>query len=221
MKSIIMSGESVCGILDGSKTQTRRVLKPQPEFIQCSSRWVWNLPKRCRKKGCCTKVYTASREWHEYAPKDAFPFQVGDLLRVKETWGCPESDHPKCENGRKPQDGDRLVYKSNPADDYQWSRCDLGVWSGWRSPMFMPSWASRITLEVVSVKVELLQDISEADALAEGCEPDHEIICGVSHQTISAKQNYAGLWDQINAKRGCSWESNPWVIALEFRQVIK
>jgi hypothetical protein len=72
----------------------------------------------------------------------------------------------------------------------------------------MPRWASRITLEIVAVRVERLQDISEADAKAEGCE--------AVRLGRTAKSNYCILWESINSPG--SWEKNPWVWVIEFKK---
>lgn len=79
----------------------------------------------------------------------------------------------------------------------------------------MPRWASRINLLIKSVRVERLQKISEADAKAEGVTAWHDTING----TVYAPE-FKALWDTINAKRGHSWASNPWVFVIEF-EVIK
>lgn len=106
----------------------------------------------------------------------------------------------------------------------------------WLSPLYMPHWASRITLEVVSVRVERLQEITEADARAEGLDwvspqpfgerwddDDREDPREVGYAVVGessgfARDNFRRLWDQINGKRA-PWESNPWVWRVEFRMV--
>jgi hypothetical protein len=75
----------------------------------------------------------------------------------------------------------------------------------WRPSIFMPRVASRILLELTGVRVERVQDISEADARAEG---------------VGSAAGYAALWDSLNAKRGYAWAANPWVWVLEFRRVV-
>ncbi len=92
----------------------------------------------------------------------------------------------------------------------------------WRPSIFMPRWASRITLEIVSTRLERLQDISDADCLAEGVEGIHsnfdfESIDPWEFSSVS-KYEYAGIWDKINGKKsGCSWASNPWVQVVEYK----
>ncbi|ANB72680.1 hypothetical protein AYM40_10085 [Paraburkholderia phytofirmans OLGA172] len=80
---------------------------------------------------------------------------------------------------------------------------------GWTPSIHMPRWGSRITLEVLVVRVERLQEISEADAIAEGCE---------SGPTFTGCGNYVRLWDSPNAARGYRWDVNPWVWVIGFRR---
>ena len=91
----------------------------------------------------------------------------------------------------------------------------------WRSPIHMPRWASRLTLELTAVRVQRLQEISEADAIAEGvlpC-PDEPMYADEPHERYLPPQfRFGDLWDSINAKRA-PWSSNPWVFALTFRKV--
>lgn len=87
------------------------------------------------------------------------------------------------------------------------------AWRSWTLPSrFMPRWASRITLEIVSVRVERVNEISELDC---------EIELGVEPYSLGgqAYEKFGALWDLINAKRGHSWKSNPWVWVIEFRRV--
>ena len=108
-------------------------------------------------------------------------------------------------------DHDAAVYRAG------WDRSNGGF--RWRPSIHMPRWASRITLEIVSVRAERLQDISEADALAEGVEIDES-----GHATRAdgiavggARTAYAELWESINGPG--SWAANPWVWVVEFRRV--
>lgn len=90
----------------------------------------------------------------------------------------------------------------------------------WRPSIHMPRWASRITLEITGVRVERLQEISEADARAEGAPPGHPSIDRVSREFGFAdfpRSWYGQMWEQING-RG-SWAANPWVWVLEFRKL--
>jgi hypothetical protein len=141
----------------------------------------------------------------------ACPYGVpGDRLWVKETYGS------LLEDSRT--DSECIVYRAD-------EEIDGMVWS---PSMFMPRRYSRLTLTIKSVRVERVQDISEADAKAEGIsvlplqdESDpsawYQSEPGV-HQGRSARASYAMLWDSINAKRGYSWESNPWAWVIEFER---
>jgi hypothetical protein len=96
-----------------------------------------------------------------------------------------------------------------------------GDWGKPKPGMHMPQWASRILLEITEVRVERLQDISEADAKAEGCDP-WEDLAGVPGVTVGDRlQNYRlayrHLWDQINGAG--AWDANPWVWAVSFRRI--
>jgi len=86
----------------------------------------------------------------------------------------------------------------------------------WRSPIFMPRWASRLTLEITGVKVERVQDISSRDAWNEGA------TCSCTSPVPQCAGNidaFRNIWDSINAKRGYGWDANPWVWVVEFRQI--
>ena len=120
----------------------------------------------------------------------------GDRLYVRETWAAPHAyDHlpPRL----IPQDA-RIHYAATE---------DRGGLL-WRPSIHMPRWASRITLEVTGVRVERLQDISEADAIAEGVYTD---------PACPAYDAYAQLWDEINGLG--SWEANPWVWVVGFHRI--
>ena len=92
--------------------------------------------------------------------------------------------------------------------------------AGWKPSIHMPRWASRITLEITGVRVERLQDISEADAIAEGCRPVRpEIVLDglVARTGRSAVDEYRQLWQSIHGPE--SWAANPWVWVTEFKVI--
>lgn len=108
--------------------------------------------------------------------------------------------------------------------DHEAGERNMPPFSLWRSPLHMPRWASRITLTVTDVRVQRLQEISEADAIAEGTscwvcggqvDGTSEHDCQCFHTKVAAIPSYQVLWDSLNAKRA-PWASNPWVIALTF-----
>lgn len=131
---------------------------------------------------------------------------VGSRLWVRETW---HTDEPDLERARAKHEDlmpciPVIYYRADPVNSNAGCR--------WRPSIFMPRWASRITMEVVDVRVEKLQDISDASAMREGCY--HGI------PTDGGGVSYVGeffqLWDSINAKRGFPAASNPYVWAIRF-----
>ena len=207
-RPILFSVEMVRAILEGRKTMTRRVIKPQPtDFVMLEDNKLWNAIKM---RG------TAQ-------PKPCKYGQPGDRLWVRETWipdppqdetwdFCLYTDGKIHNLGVIPKrfrNKDYAIYKST------WDGPQLN----WISPIYMPRWASRITLEIVGVKIEQLQDISREDCLAEGM-PQYTFSMGaISDNPPDFRWKFIELWDSINAKRGYSWESNPWVWAIEFKKV--
>ena len=187
-RPMLFSAAMVRAILRGRKNQTRRVVKPQP--IQRMG--VWGGP------------YLASAD----GKQQNCPYGVpGNRLWVKERWRWVDMDG-----------GDHvaLEFMSDLLHDpIHWVACPDG-WpeahakqqDKWRPSIYMPRWASRITLEVTEVRVQRLQDISEEDAQAEGVETD-----GVCKSWI---RPFSLLWNSINAKRGFGWDKNPWEFAISF-----
>lgn len=199
-RPILFSGPMVRALLDGSKTQTRRVCKPQPI---ADARFVGghHLPATKRNPG---------REISVEAPyvHIACPYgQRGDRLWVRESFAHMYRDNAQPEK-RAPEDVAYMADNLTP-DPY--------VYGSWKPSIHMPRWASRITLEITSVRVERLQDISADDARAEGC-PDRPIP-GAEQASVDllAKLWYHDLWEQINGPD--SWAANPWVWAIEFRRL--
>jgi len=232
MKSrpILFSAPMVRAILDGTKTQTRRIAK-----LTDSGR---------------VKEPGGSRNWHPEDPNAslASPYgQPGSLLWVKETWAAQDRKLRTAKPTEIPEH-ERINYAADFTAD------DMDGLGPWRPSIFMRRWMSRIALEIVSVRVERVQDISEADAVAEGCTPTYShagydittdrvncfIVEGfvggipkagdewqgmkVEHvqphparQIGTARDEYRRLWNDINGRY--SWAENPWVWVVKFRRV--
>lgn len=185
-RPIIMSADSVRAILDGRKSQTRRAVRQFPTWghVQELSDGTWEHSEG----GFDHNVLSA------HCPYG----QPGDRLWVREVaaWN-PELREP----------GD-IWYRA----DLKWDTPSSGYYpdnKSWRSPIHMPRWASRLTLEIVGVRVERLQDISERDVAAE---------LGLSRMTRDYKRpRFVDAWDSLNGKRpGCAWSDNPWAWRIEF-----
>lgn len=221
-RPIIFGADSVRAILGGLKTQTRRVVTRANSYFDGStaSASVWgdldfgdaffdHGPSPAGNPGPYLKV--ASPKWqsrHRIYPR----WQPGDRLWCKETW-------------HRDQSGGCFGYYADfdaPSD----SGFASNVGGGKVSPLFMPRWASRITLEITRVRVERLQEITEDDAQAEGCELDTEP-CDHTRQYCedigcmgqTSRSTFCGNWERLNAKRGFRWETNPWVWVVEFKRV--
>jgi hypothetical protein len=192
-KPILFNGEMVRAILDGRKTQTRRVIKPQPT----------GFPKHLTE-GTTLSFTLKKKKWEcPYAKR------IDDRLWVRETWASHEyMDDTRPSDFTKSAQMLPLWYRANN----QMHNVNQGKW---RPSIFMPRWASRITLHITDVRVERVQDISEEDAIAEGVLKAG----GASLSLYAARHHFSQLWDRINAKRGYGWDINPWVWVVEFRLV--
>lgn len=193
-RPILFSALMVRAILARTKTQTRRIVKPQPHWLDaehgklCSAGWAWRGPAdvpRLRHFSEASSFANALRGFCPYG-------QPGSRLWVRETWHTI--------------DGERAFYRADYKHDPEGDR-EHGI--TWRPSIHMPRWASRITLEVTAVRVERLQDISEADARAEGITPL------ANHPSDVAA--YRELWEQINGAG--SWDANSWVWVVDFRRL--
>lgn len=230
-KPLLMSGPMVQAILEGRKTCTRRVIVPQPESSDCGDRgeklfwWRgdWDTQGGPRA-GVCThgKLGNGEPTWTLEEIAEHARYQRGDLLWVRETWGDTDADHPLCKDGRKPQQGDRIVYRADPADDYQWSSGPSRADFVWRPAIFMPLWACRLFLRITDVQAERLHDITEQEIIHEGIldcgngtgklETEHGAVYGMLPYLFQR------LWDDLNAKRGYLWSGNWWVFRYGFRR---
>jgi len=220
-RPILFNGAMVRALLDGTKTQTRRLVKAKHIF------WVEN-----------SVVNFLEGRWKQRP----LPYgQPSDLLWVRETWAF----HPDF-----PQSTCRAIYRADRGAEHDAAK--------WKPSIHMPRWASRINLEIVSVRVERLNEISEEDAMAEGCErlneedtgfiyrdsgnPDFKVCraCGGSrlHNALGGSggviydvdctecstyvKRFRNLWTSVNGAGSWdagSWDANPWVWVVEFRRV--
>jgi hypothetical protein len=186
-RPILFQDAMVRAILQDRKTQTRRIVKLTDSG-------------RVKKPG-------SSLNWHPEDPNAilACPHGLpGDHLWVREAWQSLNDSgisYTLC----PPEPGCQIRYRAT--DETGWiPRLP------WRPSIFLPRWASRITLEIEQVRIQRLQNITEADALAEGytlpCEDEYWSIC---------RAWYQDLWKKINGPE--SWEANPWVWAITFKRI--
>jgi len=199
-----MSTPMVKAILNDTKTMTRRIIKPQPirEDIVSIGKLV-------------TKWYA----WDKYGLlidglKWICPFQVGQILWVKETYMI-----------KNPLTFEPMYKVDNETN--QW-----GQLYKWKPSIFMPKKYARIWLEIISIKVEKLQDISHDDIISEGWNLSYDDILNKGWNTQDilkpitysqvARQWYQELWGKINGgKKGFAWSDNPWVWRIEFKRIGK
>jgi hypothetical protein len=185
-KPILFSTPMVQAILEGRKTMTRRIFK--------------NPMKRyIGYRSRVDELYDDSREplsEHEFYALYS-PYSQNDVLWVRETWGI----------GIQLTGG--IIYKA----DYKQNNAPLADGEKWRPSIHLPHDAARLFLKVEAVRVERLQDITTADAINEGMPECRTGMTGVFDYEIRC---FHTLWDTLNAKRGYSWDSNPWVWVIEF-----
>lgn len=201
-RPILYSTPMIRAKLAGLKTQTRRIIKPQPEYLKAGNYnvhyWKWK-----EQSFANTKVFI-----------DACPYgKVGDLLWSKETWAkfdCTCYDDI-CRHGSH-------IFKASYEDDEQ----------KWKPSIHMPKRISRIWDEIVDIRTERLQSISREDAIAEGIEREEsgqDLVkatfyknylgdgINVRNWTRSPVASYKSLWEKINGIG--SWDENPWVWVIE------
>ena len=222
-RPILFSAPMVRAILAGTKTQTRRAVNPQP-IPATTVVGTFHHPDDDDGRG--PRFWSGGPDpmnpGHSYIQPDwAIPCpygQPGDRLWVRETWRHTASSLDEAraitEDITSGTAVDwRATYIDQCIKELGFSRKDAELLDSierWRPSIYMPRWASRITLEVTGVRVERLQDISEADARAEGISRSE---CPDWHATT----DYRALWESINGPG--SWEANPWVWVVEFKRV--
>ncbi|HCI7025576.1 TPA: hypothetical protein NPQ74_001868 [Klebsiella pneumoniae] len=250
-RGMIFNGEMVRALLDGRKTQTRRIMKVQPSedftpmnmALETDYKAHWYTPGVVDKDGylqpASKKVFGVSNENEGYS----CPFgAVGDRIWVRETFQGPLFDYDLmdsyCKDPTPFEKPEFCVYKADGVPAPEFYDADDELHCCWRPSIHMPRWASRILLEITSVRVERLNAISEEDAQREGVHTE------VWDQTVVAR-NYAArdeffqfwsedmphyvemnqlyrssfrsLWESIYGAE--NWLANPWVWVVEFKRV--
>ena len=200
-RPILFSSEMVRAILEGRKTQTRRVVK---SLVSINHSGLSHDPMVLHDGD-----WIKPNEWSPYG-------QPGDRLWVRETWGLtPELDLQLLKDDLTPidisiDDAQHVGYKADCSG--------ANAVTKWRPSIYMPRWASRIMLEIVSVRVERVQDANAESYIEEGIHVSMYEPAGKSTGNPE-EAAFKTLWDSINAKRGYSWDSNPWVWVIEFKVV--
>ncbi|EPV8641717.1 TPA: hypothetical protein MI840_09930 [Klebsiella pneumoniae] len=204
-RGMIFNGEMVRAILDGRKTQTRRIMKPQPEPCPRGGHW-WPSNVFKTMLHVEDEMQNGKGGWGGLVG-DACPFgDVGDRIWVRETWAEAGASAPdlKLYRANYPEHVPSIYENVPPAEEIRWT-----------PSIHMPRWASRILLEITGVRVERLNSISDADAKAEGC-------CygrggGIPDFAVNPADHFPTLWASIYGEE--SWKATPWVWVIEFKRV--
>lgn len=189
-RPILFSGEMVRAILDDRKTMTRRVVKKQPPF----------------EADGCHLAFSAEEGWWDFYEignpvihRIKSPFILGHHLWVRESCYVCGSDSDGAPLADPP-----VAYAADGA-----AKSDIYPYA--KPSIFMPRWASRITLEITNVRTERLRSITVEDIDKEGF--------GLENDCKDRDAWFARLWDTLNAKRGYGWDVSPWVWVIEFKRI--
>lgn len=216
---IIFSASMIRAIQEGRKSQTRRVIRPQPpgdETVRelSGSGYGWMALGSASRYWQPTGPVSDVRKLMGREPRLRSPYgQPGDTLWVRETWATRY-----CTLEEDGIQGDVPFYRADYEDDPSEVH--------WRPSIHMPRWAARLFLGLNDIRVEPVQAITPEDCLAEGVLVDCPSCTGKcwhwDQQNLSrglrekARRDFRSLWNSINAKRGYGWDANPWVWVLTF-----
>lgn len=240
-RPILFSGPMVRAILDGRKTQTRRVMNPQPEATDHLANGFAGVP-------CWRWIAGSRRDPAEYywrasetpPPLSHCPYgEPGDRLWVRESWAAANIATDVVEVRYQAHENASYSEMAEQVPVARIAKMPRITWPKWRPSIHMPRWACRLVLEVVSVRIERLNHCSEPDAKAEGlyaweyqdCDGDPRLdgrLYAASafhwrepvdeHDGFGSPINaYRDLWDRINGAG--AWDKNPWVWVVEFKRV--
>lgn len=203
---MIFNAEMVRALLSGRKTQTRRIIKPQPEATlsgSLSGKWL----SRPLNGLLLPKIEDIAIHC---------PFGVvGDRIWVRETFQGPLFDYDLmdsyCKDPTPFEKPEFCVYKADGVPAPEFYDADDELHCCWRPSIHMPRWACRILLEITNMRVERLKSISDGDAIREGCSTA-DMMSGDCVADV-----FARLWVSIYGSD--SWNANPWVWVIEFKRV--
>lgn len=228
IKPILFNTEMVRAILDGRKSCTRRIIKPQwEECPHCKY-----VHKEYIYDKLAENVYCA-RCGYPLVPERRAPYQPGDLLYVRETWGISNMDDESkmayivyraseeqknegCREVHLPDEKFEKMYESMAESEPEW-----------RPSIHMPKEAARIWLKVTDVRVERLQDMTDDDAEAEGAIDNRGFIHSPENEydrIYTAREHFIGIWDRTIKKSDLDrygWDANPYVWVIEFERCEK
>lgn len=224
-RPILFNDEMVRALLAGRKTQTRRLVKPQP-----SNGWSFETADGAAiRLGFITSSHPKKGQFGAFIRREIHPGsgkyerdiitcpygQPGDLLWVRES--TEEDCVGSASISRYCADGAPVLYSG--CDDPEFN----GSWAHWDYPrlkrpsIHMPRWACRLLLEITTVRVERLLDITEADAQAEGVDGEAEAAAAGLPWHDNPRRAFRFLWKRINGPD--SWDANPWVWVVEFKRI--
>lgn len=243
-RGMIFNGEMTRAILDGRKTQTRRIMKLQPKPSKSRPGDFWFSSKKLESMVHVSDLAPGNSpiaDYHLFIQEHCCPFgAVGDRIWVRETWATLGNEDGCCVDweGNLCKGDERSaarIYRASceqrPGDYGLWSIPDDAYWKphtkehkfegAWRPSIHMPRWASRILLEITDVRVERLNAISQEDAQAEGMEltgwrPTYSDPDS-GGEVMTPYDNFAELWSSIYGDE--SWKANPWVWVISFERV--
>lgn len=218
---LLFRTEMVEAIQSGTKTETRRLVNPQP-FTDPKWGLTWepkghasNKPSYCEKNVNWNPISKAFENFYQDRRGSRYGGK-GDMIRVKETFQLFRENNGKIETwkGQLPKykpHGWMIAYRA--LDPY--------FAGGWRTGRFMPRWASRITLEITNIRYQQLHDITENEAIAEGIDASQPFKVPYKGQYMATPLlRYEALWDSINGDEPlAAWEANPWVCVIDFKRV--
>lgn len=240
-RPILFSAPMVRALLDGSKTQTRRIAKHKGELPPNWATFAQPM-SNIQADGSCksSDLFRWSEEQAEGQPLKSLrrwpgngadlehdwhaipcPYgKQGDQLWVREAW-MPDAPRDGtwadvefygCKDAPLSLIPDRYRKPEHCLFSSTWAGTPL---VGWKPSIHMPRWASRITLEITSIRVERLQVISEQDAMSEGAIGGHGAIPNYQYAATPV-EHFKHIWESINGAK--SWEANPWVWVIEFKR---